>query len=55
MALLLVAGVMNVLWIVLLASLAFLEWDKSTGLLIARLTGMILVAGGVSLFSLGMS
>jgi hypothetical protein len=27
----------------------------ATGLLIARLTGMILVAGGVSLFSLGMS
>jgi predicted metal-binding membrane protein len=29
MALLLVAGVMNALWIVLLASLAFLEWKKS--------------------------
>ena len=46
MALLLVGGVMNVLWIVLLALLAFLERVTSMGRLIARLAGIVLVAGG---------
>ena len=55
MALLLVGGVMNVLWIVLLALLAFLERVTSMGRLIVRLAGIVLVAGGVWLFSMGMS
>jgi predicted metal-binding membrane protein len=55
MALLLVGGVMNVLWIVLLALLAFLERIPSIGRLIARLAGIVLVAGGVWMFSMGMS
>jgi len=55
MALLLVGGVMNVLWIVLLALLAFLERVTSMGRLIARLAGILLVAGGAWLFSMGMS
>jgi predicted metal-binding membrane protein len=55
MALLLVGGVMNVLWIVLLALLAFLERVTSMGRLIARLAGIVLVAGGAWLFSMGMS
>jgi predicted metal-binding membrane protein len=55
MALLLVGGVMNVLWIVLLALLAFLERVTSMGRLIARLAGIVLVAGGAWLLSMGMS
>jgi len=55
MALLLVGGVMNVLWIVLLALLAFLERVTSMGRLIARLAGIALIAGGVCLFSMGMA
>jgi predicted metal-binding membrane protein len=55
MALLLVGGVMNVLWIVLLALLAFLERVTSMGRLIARLAGIVLVAGGAWLISMGMS
>jgi predicted metal-binding membrane protein len=55
MALLLVGGVMNVLWIALLALLAFLERVTSMGRLIARLAGIVLVAGGAWLFSMGMS
>jgi len=55
MALLLVSGVMNVLWIALLALLAFLERVTSMGRLIARLAGIVLVAGGAWLFSMGMS
>ena len=55
MALLLVGGVMNVLWIVLLALLALLERVTSMGRLIVRLAGIVLVAGGVWLFSMGMS
>jgi predicted metal-binding membrane protein len=54
MALLLVGGVMNAVWIVLLALLAFLE-RVFTGRLIARLAGIILIAGSVWLFSTGMS
>jgi predicted metal-binding membrane protein len=55
MALLLVGGVMNVLWIVLLALLAFLERVTSMGRLIACLAGIVLIAGGVCLFSMGMA
>ena len=55
MALLLVGGVMNVLWIALLALLAFLERVTSMGRLIARLAGIVLVAGGAWLLSMGMS
>jgi predicted metal-binding membrane protein len=55
MALLLVGGVMKVLWIVLLALIAFLERVTSMGRLIARLAGIVLIAGGAWLFSMGMS
>jgi predicted metal-binding membrane protein len=55
MALLLVGGVMNVLWIVLLALLAFLERNTSRGLAVARLAGTVLIAGSVWLFSMGIS
>jgi predicted metal-binding membrane protein len=55
MALLLVGGVMNVLWIVLLALFALLERVTSMGRLIARLAGIVLIAGGVWLFAMGMS
>jgi predicted metal-binding membrane protein len=55
MALLLVGGVMNVLWIVLLALFALLERVTSMGYLIARLAGIVLIAGGAWLFSMGMS
>jgi predicted metal-binding membrane protein len=55
MALLLVGGVMNVLWIALLALLAFLEKVPSMGRLIARLAGIVLIAGGAWLLSMGMS
>jgi predicted metal-binding membrane protein len=55
MALLLVGGVMNVLWIALLATLAYLERVTSVGLLIARLASIFLIAAGAWLFSMGMS
>ena len=55
MALLRVGGVMNVLWIVLLALLAFLERVTSMGRLIARMAGIVLIAGGAWLLSMGMS
>ncbi|MGN6748306.1 MAG: DUF2182 domain-containing protein [Xanthobacteraceae bacterium] len=55
MALLLVGGVMNVLWIVLLALLAYLERVPSMGRLIARLAGIVLIAAGAWLFSMGIS
>jgi predicted metal-binding membrane protein len=55
MALLLVGGVMNVLWIVLLALLAYLERVTSMGRLIARFAGIVLIAAGAWLFSMGMS
>ena len=55
MALLLVGGVMNLLWIVLLALLAYLERVPSMGRLIARLAGIVLIAAGAWLFSMGMS
>jgi predicted metal-binding membrane protein len=53
-ALLLVGGIMNVLWILLLALLAFLERVTSMGRLIARFAGIVLIAGGAWLFSMGM-
>ena len=55
MALLLVGGVMNVFWIVLLALLAYLERVPSMGRLIARVAGILLIAAGAWLFSMGMS
>jgi predicted metal-binding membrane protein len=55
MALLLVGGVMNVLWIVLLALLILLEKVVPFGRQIALLAGMVLIVGGVWLFSMGMS
>lgn len=54
MALLLVGGAMNVLWIALLALLAFLERVTSMGRLIARLGGIVFIAAGAWLFSMGM-
>jgi predicted metal-binding membrane protein len=54
MALLLAGGVMNVLWIALLALLAFLERVTSMGRLIARLAGVAIIAGSAWLFSKGM-
>jgi predicted metal-binding membrane protein len=55
MALLLVGGVMNVLWIFLLALFILLEKVTPSGRQIALLAGVVLIAGGVWLFSLGMS
>jgi predicted metal-binding membrane protein len=55
MALLLVGGVMNVLWIALLALLILVEKVTPFGRQIALLAGVVLIAGGVWLFSLGMS
>ena len=55
MTLLLVGGVMNLLWIALLALLIFLEKFTSFGRPIAHLAGIVLVAAGVWLFSMGMS
>jgi predicted metal-binding membrane protein len=55
MALLLVGGAMNVLWIVLLALLILVEKVAPFGRLIAHLAGLVLVAGGAWLFAIGMS
>jgi predicted metal-binding membrane protein len=55
MALLLVGGVMNVLWIVLLALVILLEKVTSFGSPIARLVGIVLVVGGAWLLTTGMS
>jgi predicted metal-binding membrane protein len=55
MALLLVGGVMNVLWIVLLALLILLEKVTPFGRQIALPAGMVLIAGGAWLLSMGMS
>jgi predicted metal-binding membrane protein len=55
MALLLVGGVMNILWIVLLALLALLERVTSVGRLITRLAGIVLVGAGAWLLAMGMS
>jgi predicted metal-binding membrane protein len=55
MALLLVGGVMSVLWIVLLASLVFLQRVTSMGHLIARLASIVLIAAGAWVLSIGIS
>jgi predicted metal-binding membrane protein len=55
MALLLVGGVMNVLWIVLLALLILLEKVILLGRLIAPAAGTVLIAAGAWLLSMGMS
>ena len=55
MALLLVGGVMNPLWIVLLALLILLEKVAPFGRQIAPLAGIVLVAAGAWLLSTGMS
>jgi predicted metal-binding membrane protein len=55
MALLLVGGVMNVLWIVLLALLILFERVTSLGRSIAHLAGLVLIAGGAWLLSTAMS
>jgi predicted metal-binding membrane protein len=55
MALLFVGGVMNVLWIVIIACFAFLERVTPVGRPIPRLAGIVLVAAGARLFSIGMS
>ena len=54
MALLFVGGVMNVPWIVLLASLVLLEKVTSFGRLIAPVAGTVLIAAGGWLLSMGM-
>jgi predicted metal-binding membrane protein len=53
MALLLVGGVMNVLWMLLLALLVLLEKVTSSGRLIASVAGTVLIAAGVWLLSAG--
>jgi predicted metal-binding membrane protein len=45
---------MNVLWIVLLALIIFLEKVASFGRQIGLLASMVLILGGVWLFSMGM-
>src|SRR5262249_22978374 len=55
MALLLVGGVMNLLWIVLLALLIVLEKVTPSGRLIAHLAGIVLLSGGAWLLATGMS
>ena len=51
MALLLVSGVMNVLWIILLTLLILLEKVTPLGRLIASVAGTVLIAAGVWLLS----
>jgi predicted metal-binding membrane protein len=53
MALLLVGGVMNLLWVALLALFILLEKVAPFGRQIAPLAGMILVVAGAWLFSIG--
>jgi predicted metal-binding membrane protein len=55
MALLLVGGVMSVLWIVLLALLILLEKVAPFGRQIALLAGLVFIAAGMWLFSMGVS
>jgi predicted metal-binding membrane protein len=54
MALLFVGGIMNVLWIAVLALLVFLEKVTPFGRQTASLAGMVLIAAGAWLFSIGM-
>jgi predicted metal-binding membrane protein len=55
MVLLFVGGVMNLLWIVLLSLLIFLEKVTFLGRQIAPLAGIVLIAVGAWLLSMGMS
>jgi predicted metal-binding membrane protein len=55
MALLLVSGVMNVLWIVLLALLILLEKVSTLGRQIAPLAGTVLIAAGAWMLSMAIS
>jgi predicted metal-binding membrane protein len=55
MALLFVGGVMNVLWIALLAFLVLLEKFTSFGRLVARFAGIAFITAGAWLLLLGMS
>jgi predicted metal-binding membrane protein len=55
MALLFVGGVMNLLWIILIALFVFLEKVTSVGRQIAALAGIFLVAAGAWLLSTGIS
>ena len=55
MAPLFLGGVMNLLWIVLLALLILLEKITPFGRPIARLAGIVLVVGGAWLLTTGMS
>ena len=52
---LLLAGVMNLFWIVLLASLIVLEKVTPLGRQIALLAGIVLIAAGAWILSVGMS
>jgi len=54
-ALLFVGGVMNVLWIVVLALLILLKKIIPLGCLPARVVGIVLIAGGAWLLAMGMS
>jgi predicted metal-binding membrane protein len=54
MALLFAGGIMNVLWIAALALLVLLEKVTPSGRRIASLAGMVLIATGAWLFSIGM-
>ncbi|MDQ3698862.1 MAG: DUF2182 domain-containing protein [Gemmatimonadota bacterium] len=54
MALLFVAGVMNLLWVAAIAVLVLLEKMAPSGRLISRAAGVVLVAGGVWMASGGM-
>ena len=53
MALLFVAGVMNVLWVALLAAIVLVEKVVPRGDLVGRLAGVALVAAGVLLMARG--
>jgi predicted metal-binding membrane protein len=55
MALLLVGGVMNVLWIFLLALLILVEKVSTLGRQIAPLAGAVLIAAGAWMLSMAMS
>jgi predicted metal-binding membrane protein len=55
MVLLLAGDVMNVLWIGLLALLILLEKVAPFGRQIALVVGVVLIAAGMWLFSMGMS
>jgi predicted metal-binding membrane protein len=49
MLLLFVGGVMNLLWVVMIAAIIAVEKLVPHGLWIARLTGVVLIAAGAAL------